>query len=109
MPKLSVPEVYRSGIGDAESRELFGSLLCNWKSETWHLSSIRRTISHPSYLKIIGMGREALPYIFEDMRKEKSLWFWALEAITRVELLPSSTSMDALHNAWLEWAEEHGY
>src|ERR1700761_839538 len=61
-----------------DNPDLFKALAAEWKSETWHLSSIRSTISHPAYLKIIGMGKDALPFIFEDMRKEKSLWFWAL-------------------------------
>jgi hypothetical protein len=88
---------------------LFGSLRDEWKEDTWHLSSIRKTISHPAYLKIIGMGRDALPLIFRDMREQKGLWFWALEAITRVDMRPTSTSMDDLHEAWLGWAEENGF
>jgi len=88
---------------------LFSALSEQWKLETWHISSIRKTISHEAYLKIIGMGKDALPFIFEDMRKEKSLWFWALEAITRQNILPDTKSTDELHEAWLDWATRHGY
>jgi hypothetical protein len=93
----------------AELRRLFGDLAEEWKSDTWHTSSVRRRISHPAYLKIIGMGKEALPFIFEDMRKEPSHWFWALEAITRENIAPEATSLSEVHNTWLDWAKSHGY
>ena len=88
---------------------VFEKLSKQWKDETWHVSSIRRKISHPAYLKVIGMGTAALPLIFNEMRKSPSLWFWALDAITRADIKPDSKSMSELHEAWLRWAEEHGY
>jgi hypothetical protein len=92
-----------------ELRKLFDGLAEEWKSDTWHISSVRRRISHPAYLKIIGMGKEALPFIFDDMRKEPSHWFWALEAITRENIVPDATSLREVHDAWLDWATSHGY
>ena len=93
----------------AKLRKLFEAFAEEWKSDTWHISSVRKRISHPAYLKIIGMGKDALPFIFDDMRKEPSHWFWALEAITREDLAPNATSLTEVHDAWLEWGKSHGY
>ena len=35
-----------------------------------------------AYQQIIGMGAEALPFIFRELQKEPDHWFWALHAIT---------------------------
>ena len=93
----------------ADLRHVFDELTKDWKTATWHLSSIKKRIAHPSYRKITGMGREALPFIFEDLRKGPALWFWALEAITREDVCPECTSMTKLREAWLAWAEANGY
>lgn len=93
----------------SELRRIFDGLAEEWKSATWHISSVRRRISHPAYLKIIGMGKEALPFIFDDMRKEPAHWFWALEAITRENVAPDCTSLREVHEAWLDWGKAHGY
>jgi hypothetical protein len=110
--KITV-EVRASGAAvssEFDKAVLFNQLARQWKIDTWHISSVRRRISHPSYLKIIGMGEEALSLIFADMRKQPSHWFWALEAITREEnIAPGATSLGEVHKAWLEWANANGY
>src|SRR5947207_10431415 len=37
---------------------------------------------HPAYQQIIGMGKEAIPLILEELQREEDHWFWALKSIT---------------------------
>jgi hypothetical protein len=87
----------------------FHRLADEWRNETWFISSIKKRISHPAHLKIIGLGRPAIPLIITEMRRSPGHWFWALEAITREDPAPNAENMHQLENAWLAWADAHGY
>jgi hypothetical protein len=87
----------------------FKSLVENWHNQTWHISSIKKRTSHPDYLKIIGMGMVAVPWILQELRATPDYWFTALEAITREDPAPHAETMHELRDAWLAWGEEHGY
>ena len=54
----------------AASRRTFRQLVKKWRDETWFISSIKKRIAHPDYLKIIGMGSVAIPWILEELRGE---------------------------------------
>lgn len=88
---------------------VFQELKETWRNETWFISSIKKRTSHPSYLKIIGLGLPALPLIFAELRREPDYWFLALEAITREDPAPNAESLQQLVSGWLAWAKEHGY
>ncbi len=89
--------------------EIFREMVDLWRRETWYKSSINRRISHPAYLKIIGFGPKAVPWILQELRQEPDYWFAALEAITRDNPSPNATSLPELRTAWLGWGEAHGY
>jgi|HubBroStandDraft_4_1064222.scaffolds.fasta_scaffold1008091_1 hypothetical protein len=63
-----------------------------WKKETAHLSSITKMISHPSYLRIIGFGREGLPLILRELRERPDHWLVALNAITGEDPAPDQAT-----------------
>lgn len=88
--------------------EVFRELVDTWKTETWYKSPLARRISHSAYLKIIGLGPKAVPWILQELRQEQDYWFAALEAITR-EPSPNSASLSELRDAWLEWGVRNGY
>ena len=88
--------------------ETFRDLVDQWRSETWYKSSISRRVSHPAYLKIIGLGPKAVPWILQELRQEPDYWFAALEAITRENPSPNATSFPELRDAWLRWGEVNG-
>ena len=96
-------------LSDVNLAEVFRDLYSQWKKETWFQSSVKKRMSHPAYLKIIGMGTAALPLIFASLREEPDHWFGALEAITRENPAPQAENMYQLRDAWLEWAAVHGY
>lgn len=91
--------------GDAADR--FRRLADEWKEKSKHLSNTARMVMPRPYQRIIGMGREALPYIFEELRREPDQWFWALEAITEENPVPAEAAgkVHLMARAWIEWGE----
>lgn len=89
----------------------FYSLASAWRSETGMHSLMIHKAMHPSYQIIIGMGVEALPYIFNEMRSSQDHWFWALRAITSLDpVLPEHRgNIEEMTNDWLNWARKQGY
>jgi hypothetical protein len=86
--------------------ERFKVLVDQWRHDTWYKSSISRRISHIAYLKIIGLGGEAVPWILKELRDEPDYWFAALEAITEVDPAPGAKNLSELRDAWLEWGKD---
>ncbi|MBL8793569.1 MAG: hypothetical protein JNM56_06680 [Planctomycetia bacterium] len=96
---------------EAPLYERFQELRRQWKEDTLYLSSITDIALHPAYQRIIGMGREALPLIFAELRRGTDHWFWALKAITGADPVPAADrgKMPRMAAAWLAWARDHGY
>ena len=95
-------------VADNTQTELhatFKKLVESWRDATWHISSIKKRTSHPDYVKIIGIGRPAIPWILQELRETPDYWFVALEAITRDDPAPNATTLDELRDAWLAWGE----
>ena len=82
-------------VGDTQTdlETTFHRLADEWRNETWFISSIKKRISHPAHLKIIGLGRPAIPLIIKEMRSSPDHWFFALEAITREDPAPNAENM----------------
>jgi hypothetical protein len=92
------------------SRKRFAELAETWVRETGWLSSLREKVIHPAYQQIIGMGSDALPFIFEQLRrKSPGYWFWALVAITGEDPAAGLRRMPEARAAWLKWANKHEY
>jgi hypothetical protein len=49
--------------------ERFHTLTDRWRAQTTHLSDTVAKAMHPAYQDIIGMGRQALPLILEDLKQ----------------------------------------
>jgi len=84
-------------------RAEFSALVKRWRQETRLVSSITKTSMHPSYQAIIGMGRDALPLIFEELASHSGHWFWALQAITRQNPASGCSDFEDAKCAWLAW------
>jgi hypothetical protein len=89
----------------------FRVLAERWHGETDDLSSATRVVGHPAYLRMIGLGREALPHILRDLEANGGMWFAALEAVTGLELgTPDERSnYRTLREVWLRWGRDNGY
>lgn len=91
--------------------QTFRELSSIWKQETEHCSSMTKVLTNPSYLSIIGLGLDALPLIFEELRREPHYWFAALRAITRQNPVPDWCRGDreAMARIWLDWGKSRGF
>jgi hypothetical protein len=94
----------------ASIEQRFRELVRQWKEATRFVSSIHDMASQPAYLQIIGMGKEALPLLLHELRREPDHWFVALQAITGVNPIPASVrgNVEKMTQAWLSWAEQQG-
>ena len=87
----------------------FNELARQWYRETRMLSSVHQIVLHPAYQKIIGMGREALPLIFRELRQSRGHWLWALAMITREDHGEPGQPFREAVDSWLKWGEKMGY
>ncbi|MBS1872206.1 MAG: hypothetical protein JSU00_03260 [Acidobacteria bacterium] len=92
------------------TQELFSRLARTWLEDTSKQSSVTEMVLHPCYQRIIGMGPDALPYIFRDLERKPGHWFWALKAITGVNpVAPENTGrIKFMAQDWLNWARSQG-
>ena len=90
---------------------ILGLLLLEWHEATLYSSSLTEIIAHPSYQRIIGMGRDALPFILAALRREPDHWHWALFSITGANPVPpeASGNLEKTRDAWLNWAASSVY
>lgn len=84
-----------------------------WKDDTMHWSSVTKMLAHPSYLRIIGLGREFRRgeierLILRELENEPDHWFEALVAITGENPVGQEDDFDAAVNAWLAWGRQKG-
>jgi hypothetical protein len=100
-----------SGSAAPSPANHFRDLVREWKEATLYTSSITEMATHRAYQQIIGMGKAALPLIFDELRREPDHWFWALKAITGEDPVPPADrgNVERMTEAWLAWAGSHGY
>jgi hypothetical protein len=89
----------------------FYSLAKTWQEETRYVSSVHDMVLHPAYQQIIGMGKEALPFLFQELKRQPDHWFWALRAITGEDPVPPEEKGDveAMTWRWLRWGAANGW
>ena len=92
-------------------RQRFTKLADQWEIETVFLSSSGQASKHPAYQEIIGMGKQAVPWILERMQAERGPWDLALGDITGTNPVKRSDwgNIAAVQASWLEWGEANGY
>jgi len=92
-----------------EKRSEFDLLASQWRRETRHISVISKKVSHPAYLRIMGMGRAAVPLLLEALRDQPAHWFEALRAATKTDPANASSNFSEAREAWLAWGKFNGY
>ena len=99
-------------VGTATEIEAeFERLATEWKQETAHLSSMVTIAEHRAYQEIIGMGKDAIPFILRDLEVSPSQWFWALRSMAEESpVRPEDRGdVDAMTAAWLDWGRRNLY
>jgi hypothetical protein len=100
----------RNAPPKSEFATRFRVLAERWREDTRFASSATSMFMHPAYQEIIGMGRDALPFILTDLAETRSHWFWALRAITGVDpVSPEDRGyVGRMADRWLEWGHAEG-
>ncbi len=95
----------------ADTQAEFERLATEWKRETAHLSSPSAIAEHRAYQAIIGMGKEAIPFILRDLESSRSQWFRALRSIAGESPVRAEDRGDvrAMTDAWLNWGKDRRY
>lgn len=108
LPALSVSEQQQRHV---ELFEEFIRLAAQWQAETAGASVARRIVSHPAYLRIIGMGDRAVPWILDQLENGEAHWFEALHAITGANPVPDEDRgvYAKMTQAWLTWGRDNGW
>jgi hypothetical protein len=93
--------------------QLFRHHVLTWKEDTAPLSSVTKMVSHPSYLRIIGLAKystgDALEkLLLRELEQEPDHWFDALSAITGENPVGPQDDFDEAVAAWLRWGRERG-
>ena len=102
--------LWRAGsIEDTSLEKEFNALASRWYRETRKLSSADQMVLHPAYQQIIGMGRDALPLIFQELERTRGHWIWALSMIVRDDKAKPGMTFKEAVDAWLLWGEENDY
>lgn len=91
--------------------KIFEKCLAQWKQETRVSSSMHQIVLNKAYQRIIGLGMDALPFIFVEYQNNGGHWHNALEAITGENpvLEDSIGRAGKIRDAWINWAKEKGY
>ena len=89
----------------------FNDLAEKWRRETGMMSSLEDKFLHPAYLRIIGMGKDAIPLILEEMKQRPGHWFCALKAITGENPMrpDHAGNLNQMTEDWLAWGERNGH
>ena len=89
--------------------EDFRKLRDQWKKRPPFLSA-RNSCALPEYMKIIGLGKQVLPLILQELNSDRDEWYCALEAIARVNPIPTQDygRPAAMRTAWLKWGKSEG-
>ena len=92
----------------------FNLLARQWKNERGAQATAAAMAALPSYQKIIGMGKDALPFILAELNSEGDApdhWFWALVAISDENPVPpeSRGKLSEMAKAWLAWGQKEGH
>jgi hypothetical protein len=106
-PKMpGQPQVEKETLETLEHE--FNQLAEQWRNETGMASFVRQKAMHPAYQKMIGMGKDALPFIFRELKERGGDWLWALEAIARPQINPAlgTTNFKDAVSAWVKWGEK---
>lgn len=80
---------------ESDDRLLFDWYLEQWQNDTRFLSSVKAITEHPSFIRIVNMGGNAVPFIIEEIEHKPSNLVWALNAIFHKKIGNGETITEA--------------
>jgi hypothetical protein len=101
----------KSGRVAAETvEEKFLRLADEWSRATSHISSVTDLINDYRYQQIIALNWPVVPYLLNDLDRNKRFWFPALAAITGLRPFDrhDASNYRRMTDAWLRWGKRKG-
>lgn len=80
---------------ESDDRLLFDRYLEQWQNDIRFLSSVKAITEHPSFIRIVNMGGNAVPFIIEEIEHKPSNLVWALNAIFHKKIGNGETITEA--------------
>jgi hypothetical protein len=96
-----------------QEQDKFRRLADKWREDTFVSSSLTTHLTHPAYLKILAMGKRALPLILSELRDRDGYWFMALDYIVDDDTNPITDDIryipKKMKEAWIAWGLQNHY
>lgn len=91
--------------------ERFNTLKQQWIDDTHFKSNVFSTTSHPAYLQILSYGQPMIPILLNDMKENRTHWFFALSDLTGAHPIREENrgKVDRMIEDWVVWGEHEGY
>jgi hypothetical protein len=99
-----IQEMYKKQLGT--KFDLYSGI---WKTETMFSSSSSEITNNSAYRSIIGLGKDIIPFIIEDLKQSENHWFYALELLTGENPIKSEHRgiINLMKSDWLNWAKKN--
>lgn len=113
--RVDAQVIFRKPVSSAchasEIKNRFRQLADQWSNDTLNLSSITEMITHPAYLRIIGLGAPATGLLLQELESNPDYWFFALSAVTNQDPTTNDDQgdFDEMRNKWLQWGQARHY
>jgi hypothetical protein len=98
-----IQEMYKKQLGT--KFDLYSGI---WKTETMFSSNSSEITNNSAYRSIIGLGKDIIPFIIEDLKQSENHWFYALELLTGENPIKSEHRgiINLMKSDWLNWAKK---
>lgn len=83
-----------------DNRNKFYSLLNQWRNNTAALSSPKQITSDEAFLQIVSMGKDAVPYILDEISDKPSNLVWALNIMFKKKISNSNITIQQACELW---------
>ena len=106
----SMLRLNQSNSSEPITGESFRAMVSEWNRETEFTSSLTEIIDHPAFRRIVNSGREAIPFLLQELKKKPSFLAVTLREITGENPVPRTArgKVDEMAKAWLAWGEKNG-
>ncbi len=101
--------LYIQSVYKQQLKEKFEAYTSIWITETMFSSSVHEIINNSAYRSIVKLGKDVIPFIIEELKKEENHWFYALEALTGQNPIKQEHRgiIRLMKSDWIEWAEKN--
>ncbi len=108
MPPMSAP--IGTQASEPFTEELFQAIVSEWTLGIGPTSSSMEMVAHPAFRRLIARGKEAIPFLLREVKREPSLLVLALHEITGENPVPreSRGKIKEMAKAWVAWGAKNG-